>query len=271
MTGKSRLALLLGGLVVVAVAATAGGFWLRESLGEQGADTDAVHVAGECEYDPATGLPIPAPWCVPVAPCETCTPPPFYNPTPGSDTSPFKSNPKAVLTSQPVHRVGDAKELGRKDCPEGWQALVSDTTGFSFCFPADAKVISPAFDVNAWGWPGNWEEAASASLDQEVYVSVHRIGLTGGTPYEELIEYTAVNFAGFSATKYEIRRDDDGAVSASSLLQEEFGYLVERPDGTWEIRVEVLLDLPGNVALRQSEIVDRRTLGEQVLSTVVLP
>jgi hypothetical protein len=180
-----------------------------------------------------------------------------------------------VLTTQPVHRVGDAKELGRDDCPEGWQALVSDTTGFSFCFPPEAKVRSPAFDPHVWGWPGNWDEAASAVLGngklEELYVSVHRIGWTGGEPYEALIQYREASISGQMATRYEIRRNDGSAVDPSSLLQESFGYLVDRADVIWEIRVEVLLGLPGNVALGASEIAERRQQAEQITSTVVVP
>jgi hypothetical protein len=259
----------------VLVLGAAGGVWLGETLGQSGQDQEdetEVHVAGECDYDPATGLPIPAPWCIPVAPCPTCTPPPFYAPpTPEPYTGPFKSNPNAVLTTQPVHRVGDAKELGRDDCPEGWQALVSDTTGLSFCFPPEAKVRSPAFDPHVGGWPGNWDELVFASLDAGVTVGVHRIGWTGGEPYEELIRYGESDFDGHPATTYEIRRDDNSAVSAGSLLQEEVGYLVQRPDGVWRILVEVRLDLPGNVPLRESEVGARRLLGEQIALTVILP
>jgi hypothetical protein len=257
--------------VPVLVLGVAGGFWLGETLGQSGQeqeDETEVHVAGECDYDPATGLPIPAPWCIPVAPCPTCTPSPFYNPTP--DLGPFAPNPAAVLSSPPKHRVGQAKDVGRTDCPLEWQALVSETTSFSFCFPASATLWSSSTDPA--GGSGRWDEQASVWLGDDVGVSVHRIGAYGGVPsHQEATEYSPSRINGVSAQRYETRLSDGMPLSPSRLLQEEFGYIALRSDGTWHLEATIQNELPGLEALGDEEIQLRRTWADDILKTVVLP
>jgi len=153
----NRLPLLVVALLTVAGVAF-GGFRLQQELGkaqpaaqciQDPKDLENPAEAGPplcqpfptpaCSNDPKTGLPLPGSnqYCPPIALCETCPLPTIAPDVPTIDFGPFAPNPAAVLTSPPQHRVGDAVALGRTDCPAGWRALVSDTTGMSVCFPAD--------------------------------------------------------------------------------------------------------------------------------------
>ncbi len=208
MRGK-RGVLVLVLLPFVLGAVAFAGFRLQEELGEAGSQaqciTDPKDLEGPnnepaprsppplcpgvieqprvCQQDPKTGLPLPGsdPMCPPVPVCPTC---PFpFTPEPSPDLGPFKPNPAAVLPAPPVHRVGDAAALGRTDCPAGWQALVSDTTGMSVCFPPDATLYGPSPETGSWGWGsgGEWDEAVIAVLPEgRGDVTVHRIGSFGG-------------------------------------------------------------------------------------------
>jgi hypothetical protein len=250
--------------VPVLVLGAAGGVWLGETLGQSGQeqeDETEVHVAGECDYDPATGLPIPAPWCIPVAPCPTCTPPPLSSP-PAANLGRLKPNPDAVLSSPPIHRVGEAKALGRSDCPEGWQALASDSTGVSVCFPSDAEVTGPRKG------PSGWDEEVFIDIPLG-YVIVHRLGESAGLPSIEKAEWSSVSFDGGEAERYEIRNSDGTPLDPGVSVQEQFGLLIMRGQFQWEINAFV--SSRGVEPLSSDERVSIRTRLRQIVDTVDIP
>ncbi len=172
---NTRRLLILALAPVLAAALSFGGFRLQQEI-VQSRDTsdcipDTTKGSGEflcpeqlpmpdvCEFDYETGLSAPG--------RQGC----YYQPTGKYDPRygdnqpvPFPPPPPineaALLAAPPVHRVGDAKALGRNDCPAGWQAVVSDTTGVSVCFPADiGKLTDSGFQS-----PGGWEEALMINI-----------------------------------------------------------------------------------------------------------
>ncbi len=152
MTGRRRLIVLVS-LPFILAAIGFATFQLQQELGEAergpcGKDEygfdpcprDPLAPTPVCDYDETGVARNQQPGCPPISKCPTC---PIPTVVPAPTKAPLiRNNPAAVLSSPPVHRVGDAVALGRSDCPAGWQADVSDTTGMSICFPADAGRVT---------------------------------------------------------------------------------------------------------------------------------
>jgi hypothetical protein len=147
------------------------------------AGIDFEPIESPCRYD-ENGWPLPGSpqGCSPVAKCATCTVAPPGSPTP---TPILRRNEGAILTEPAVHKAGDAASLGRTDCPAGWQAVVSETSGMSICFPPEGRLTR--------GGPGDTDvieedtfeiTVPSAQAGIVLVVTVVRsTGLTG--PYGE--------------------------------------------------------------------------------------
>ena len=116
-----------------------------------------------CAWD-ETGLPTEDsdPLCGLVAPCEGCPLPEVPRATP--KPSLLRDNPAAELTAPPVHQAGDAAALGRSDCPNGWQAAVSDTTGMSVCFPGDIGKIADPITLEEFEYGERHEDRLDITL-----------------------------------------------------------------------------------------------------------
>lgn len=281
MRGKRRY-LLMASLPVALGGLIAGGFWLEDRLGEAGErgpcvtdEKGTVECAGDplptpaCNYDWDTGLPLPGsdPMCPGIPLCEGCPIPTFPRPT--EDFGPFAPNPAAVLSSPPIHRVGDAPSLGRSDCPADWQALVSEATGMSVCFPKEAELLGPEPESGGYGWryaggPGGdrWEEAVWISL-LEGEILIHRIGMSGGLFDLEKHERVSVQVSGFPAERYYV-------LNPGERSQDGFFYYVPRPEGVWELRLQVKIG-PDYEPLSDEELVHARESLDAILNTVRLP
>ena len=180
---KKRLFILASVPLVLALLAGAG-FLLGDELGEAGGGPCVEEEKGffclgdlptpACQYD-ETGLPLPGgdPMCAGIAQCETCPVPTFPPPT---FIEIIRDNPGAILTGPPTHRVGDAAALGRSDCQPGWQAVVSDASGMSVCFPGDVgKLTASGYRETADRWEDRIElTLAGDSLPAVVTMNIAR-------------------------------------------------------------------------------------------------
>jgi hypothetical protein len=285
----NRLPLLVVALLTVGGVAF-GGFRLQQELGkaqpaaqciQDPKDLENPAEAGPplcqpfptpaCSSDPKTGLPLPGSnqYCPPIALCETCPLPTIAPDVPTIDFGPFAPNPAAVLTSPPQHRVGDAVALGRTDCPAGWRALVSDTTAMSVCFPAEATLYGPSPESGGYGWGAGdrWDEAATVVLP-EGDVTAHRIGAAFGGTAAGLFPDVV---GGLPVRRYDRRGPDGSPLDPSLLLQESFGYVLERGEFVWEVKANIRLQPPGNQGLTPAKVAAARLVLEQVMATVRVP
>lgn len=258
---------------VVLASAGFGAFRLQEELTEAGPGGDVVD-RPVCEYDLDTGIPLPGshPMCPRIAPCVGCTPIPV--PWPTVDFGSWEPNPEAALKEPPQHRVGDAKDLGREDCPDGWQALVSDTTGMSLCFPPEGHVYGPHPESGGWGWAVTtdsgtfWDEAAVVVLPQGD-VTVHRIGLSGGIRGESAPPSNDT-VAGLAVQRYDVKAPDGEPVDPSMLAQEWSIFVAARADGAWEIVLKVRSKADGT-AMTAAEVAAARDALMALVATVRVP
>ncbi len=211
-------------------------------------------------------------------------PPTSPQPLPTLPPHPYRNNRDAVLKAPPVHRKGPAADLGRADCPAGWSALVSETTGFSLCFPPDAGLIrsgqpQPPPSTETWGHgPGGWEEFVNIVV-RGGYVSVHLMG-GSSAPYAPDVTFEdlpEVTLGGQAARRFENRRADGAPVvpSGPDFVQEQFGYTLRRGQVDWTVVGVVKMVCsqlcPQLTFLTPAEMQAAKELLERVAATVRIP
>ncbi len=200
----------------------------------------------------------------PLAPGPFSTAPPVEGVFPTRPPKPYRLNPEAVLTDVPVHRVGLATQMGRTDCPATWNALVSDTTGMSVCFPAHATYMNGAKD-NAWyGGPEGSDEGVVIIIP-EGSVTIHRIGRADVTfaPEVSKDQLPTVQLKDRQAAFWALANADGSPVASDLLAQEVFGYIISQGDIDWEISAEVHINVP-EIAMAKHSL-------NQIIDTVVIP
>lgn len=266
-----RFAFLMVAIFLVATGGLAAGLLLtlRGSSSTIAQQPGCVILKGGKEYcpereklnPPSTYTPIPViPAPVGSTPGATAVP----RPTPAPIPLPYRLNPAAVLPAPPVHRVGPAHQLGRTDCPAGWNALISDSTGMSVCFPRDAQYLNGAKD-RFWHWEDGWDEGVIIVVPQGS-VTVHRIGnasiMFAPQVNKEQLTDDIVN--GLPAKTW-VRANPDGRPidPTESRTQEAFGYIISRGNVDWEVSI--------HVGINQPDIAASKAFLRQIVATVQIP
>ncbi len=112
------------------------------------------------------------------------------------------------------------------------------------------------------GAGAEWDEAVWI-LTPEGDILIHRIGAFGRFIELEPLEKVSAQASGFSAERYYLPYSDEGR-------QEEFLYLTARPDGVWEVRLQVKLGPEGKPVVGADLQAARQSL-DDIFKTIRLP
>jgi hypothetical protein len=148
--------------------------------------------------------------------------------------------PPATRNTRPVHVNGSAVDIGRTDCPAGWLAGRSETSGFSICYPPSGSYSGqPSIYLDTW------TDGAVVSLSDGgqvvALVGLKHLAVGVSDNFVECSEPERVQLSGQPASlcvwedggALPINRDDyPGLVKV-------YGYYLE--DGADRIAVDVLL------------------------------
>jgi len=223
-----------------------------------------------CAWD-ETGLPTEDsdPLCGLVAPCEGCPLPGVPRPTP--KPSLLRDNPAAELTAPPVHQAGDAAALGRSDCPNGWQAAVSDTTGMSVCFPGDIGKIADPITAEEFQFGQHHEDRLDITLSGRELPAIASINIVrsagvSGPLFLDCDEPQGTQLLG-SPAKVCIWPEGKDEVWEAVTPVYAISYLIEKSGFQW-VFVAVILGLPGEPT---GDISSLKGTTAEVLETLRLP